>query len=108
MCLSSSNSQRVINMATLAEILGTDICNSLPNIHTFIGCDFTAAFMHKSKVSPSQLIERIMTFSFLGKTWRVKYFISCYYQLKGSSVQCTTYPRPRRSVYMIQCLLSMI
>ena len=69
--LSTSSYPGVINMTALAERLGTDICNSLPGIHAFTGCDFTAAFMHKGKVCPFQLMEKnnfVLSFGRLGES----------------------------------------
>ena len=35
----------------LYQHLGTKLCNALPGYHAFVGCDFTASFIRKGKIS---------------------------------------------------------
>ena len=67
---SGTNTRRYIDVSALARRLGVDLCNALPAIHAFTGCDYTAAFMRKGKARPFDVAERsdkfLAAFSELG------------------------------------------
>ena len=54
----SNNSQRYICVNMLHEELGSDLCRALPFFHALTGCDYTASFCRKGKVSPLKLLEK--------------------------------------------------
>ena len=67
--LCSNKTRRFINVSKLAE---NDITECLPGLHSYTGCDVTAAFMSRGKVKPTELIIKNEyfqnVFSNLGKT----------------------------------------
>ena len=60
---SYNNSCRYVDVSTLAQQLGHDMCKALPALHAFTGCDYTASFMRKGKIRPFDLIEKSKTFT---------------------------------------------
>lgn len=60
--LSSSNNRRYIEVNKLGSVLGQSICDALPAVHAFTGCDYTAAFVRKGKVRPFSLVEKSTLF----------------------------------------------
>ena len=60
--LSSSNNRRYIEVNKLGTVLGQSICDALPAVHAFTGCDYTAAFVRKGKVRPFSLVEKSTLF----------------------------------------------
>ena len=40
---------RYVDVRAIAEELGDEICDTLPGLHTFTGCDSTSAFVGKGK-----------------------------------------------------------
>lgn len=50
--------QSCINCTELSNILGQNLCCSLPAFHAFTGCDYTAAFYRKGKVKPFEILEK--------------------------------------------------
>ncbi|XP_072754742.1 uncharacterized protein [Anoplolepis gracilipes] len=47
-----------INCKDLAQILGDDLCRSLPAFHAFTGSDYTASFYRKDKVKGFKLLQK--------------------------------------------------
>ena len=45
-----------ISQTALAEKLGADVCNALPGLHTFAGCDTTSSFSGKGKRAAFALV----------------------------------------------------
>ncbi len=56
--LTYNNSRCFIDVNHLAEYLGPDICNVLPGLHAFTGCDYTAAFLGKGKLRPMAIMKK--------------------------------------------------
>lgn len=54
----SRNNQRYINLNQLHHFLGESLCNSLPAYHALTGCDYTASFCRKGKVTPLKILEK--------------------------------------------------
>ena len=54
--LSTKNTRRLVNISSMSEQLGNDICEALPGFHSFTGCDYTASFMRRGKDRPFQLM----------------------------------------------------
>ncbi len=55
---SSNNTRRYIDVSSLADHLGVDLCKALPGLHAFTGCDYTAAFYRKGKFRPLTIMEK--------------------------------------------------
>lgn len=73
--LLSKNNLRLVDVNKIGEPLGPNICKSLPAYHAFTGCDYTAAFSRKGKLTPFKLLQKNMTiqniFSNMGETANV-------------------------------------
>ena len=65
-----NNTRHYVNVSGLSKELGRDLCSPLPRIHSFIGCDYTVAFLWKGKVRPRKLMEKsyIVLFANLGES----------------------------------------
>ena len=50
--INSNNSRRFLSINQLANNLGSNICQSLPEFHALTGSDYTAAFGRKGKIRP--------------------------------------------------------
>ena len=48
---------RYIDINQLHTTLGQSLCDALPVYHAFIGCDYTASFSRRRKVTPLNLFE---------------------------------------------------
>ena len=59
---SSNNTRHFIDVSSLSNRLGSDICAALPAYHALIGCDYSPAFKGKGKVRPLSLLEKNPTF----------------------------------------------
>ena len=53
----TGNKRRLINVKKVAEAEGNDVCNILPALHAFTGCDTTSAFVRKGKTAPLKLLK---------------------------------------------------
>lgn len=51
------NAQRYIDVTKLYECLGKSLCNSLPGLHAFTGCDYNPAFFRKGKKRPLSILQ---------------------------------------------------
>ncbi|XP_031788752.1 uncharacterized protein LOC116417817 [Nasonia vitripennis] len=58
----SGNRQRIIDVNKLYEELGNSLCNALPELHAFTGCDFNPAFYQKGKKRSQQLLRQSADF----------------------------------------------
>ena len=56
--MSSKNNRRLIDITKLAGILDDKVCQTLPGIHAFGGCDFTAGFYYKGKRKVMDMAEK--------------------------------------------------
>ena len=54
----SKNTIRYISIDQACEKFGSSLCNALPAFHAFTGCDYTASFKRKGKVTPFKLLEK--------------------------------------------------
>ena len=54
----SNNSQRYICLTNIVAALGISMCKALSTFHTFSGCDYTSAFVHRGKVRPLLKLEK--------------------------------------------------
>ena len=89
--MDSSNTRRFIDMTSLATLLGKSLCSALPGLHSFMGSDYTSAFLRKGKVCPLQLMEKstlfVNAFTALGES---PFLTSCYQDILEAFV-CTLY-----------------
>lgn len=46
------NKRRLIDIKAIARELGEGLCQALPALHSFTGCDTTSAFVKKGKIKP--------------------------------------------------------
>ena len=76
--VSAKNSRRYIDVSKLAEDMGPELCNSIAGLHAFMGCDYTASFLHKGKVRPLSLMEKNQRFQ------------AAFAKLGESSQMCST------------------
>lgn len=49
--------RRLIDVKKVAEVEGREICNALPAIHAFTGCDTSSAFVKRGKTGPLKLLK---------------------------------------------------
>lgn len=56
-CTGTKQRQRYIDITDVGQLLGADVCNALPGMHSFTGCDSTSAFVGKGKKQAFQLVE---------------------------------------------------
>jgi hypothetical protein len=56
--INSKNTRRMIDVSNLAEKLTPPICEALPSLHAFTGCDYTASFMRKAKWRPFEIMKK--------------------------------------------------
>ncbi|KAK7575726.1 hypothetical protein V9T40_012012 [Parthenolecanium corni] len=67
----AGKSRHFINVSQMADKLGPKLCESLPAFHAFTGCDYTAAFAHKGKIRPFNILSKTPAyqeaFSSMGK-----------------------------------------
>ena len=54
----SKNTIRYISIDEAYEKFGSSLYNALPAFHAFIGCDYTALFERKGKVTPFKLLKK--------------------------------------------------
>ena len=68
----SGDKRQLIIINKVVETLGQEICDALPGLHCFTGCDTCSAFVRKGKILPLKLLREqprfIGTFSKLGKS----------------------------------------
>lgn len=53
----SGNKRRLVNVKSIAEVLGIDVCQALPAYHAFSGCDYTSSFCRRGKIRPFELVK---------------------------------------------------
>ncbi|MCG7875152.1 MAG: hypothetical protein N0C90_02335 [Candidatus Thiodiazotropha endolucinida] len=53
-----NNTRRYVDVTKLCGELGRRLCRSLPALHAFTGCDYTAAFLRKGKTRPMDIAEK--------------------------------------------------
>ena len=53
-----NNTRRYVDLTKLCRALGRKMCSALPAIHAFTGCDYTSAFLRKSKTRPVDIVEK--------------------------------------------------
>jgi hypothetical protein len=53
----------MIDISNLAEKLTPPICEALPSLHAFTGCDYTASFMRKAKWRPFEIMKKSRLFT---------------------------------------------
>ena len=51
------NNRRLLNVNDIVSAKGSDICDVLPALHSFTGCDTTSAFVRRGKVAPLKVLE---------------------------------------------------
>ena len=54
----ANNSRRFIDVTNLSITLGSHVCDALPGLHAFTGCDFTSSFLGKGKVKPYEYMQK--------------------------------------------------
>lgn len=59
---SNNNSRRYIDVTLLADTLGKELCEALPGLHAFTGCDYSPSFNGKGKVRPLNIVENSPSF----------------------------------------------
>ena len=64
-----------IDVSRVAQMLGSELCRSLPGLHAFIGCDSVSAFSGKGKVTAWKLVKQSKSFQTLfqeiGMEWNL-------------------------------------
>ncbi len=60
---STNNTRRFIEVSKLAMELGRTLCEALPGLHAFTGCDYSPAFKGKGKVRPLSVMEKSEEFT---------------------------------------------
>ena len=85
------NNRRLLNVNDIVSAKGSDICDVLPALHSFTGCDTTSAFVRRGKVTPLKVPEKrsqfIATFGALGQDIDIQattfndleHFVCCMY-----------------------------
>ena len=86
-----NNTRHYVDVTGLSKELDPDMFCALPGIHSFTGCDYTAAFLRKGKVRPLKLMEKsyIALFAELGDSPTVTN-ISCF-----EAFVCDLYRKPK-------------
>ena len=73
--LNSDNTRKYIDVSTLSKTIGGPMCEVLPALHAFSGCDYTCSFMRKGKVKFYTKVESSVyyqqLFAMLGKSKEV-------------------------------------
>ena len=98
------NNRRLLNVNDIVSAKGSDICDVLPALHSFTGCDTTSAFVQRGKVTPLKVLEKrsqfIATFGALGQDIDIQattfneleHFVCCMYgKPKYSSINKLRY-----------------
>ena len=71
----SQTRARFVDIATIRQAFGEELCNALPGIHSFTGCDTVSAFAGRVKVRAVTLAKRdrptLEMFQQLGTTWHL-------------------------------------
>ena len=87
----TGNKRRLLNVNDIVSAKGTELCEVLPALHSFTGCDTTSAFVRRGKVAPLKVLEKrrnfLPTFHSLGQTIEVQetiineleQFVCCMY-----------------------------
>ena len=85
------NNRCVLNVNDIVSAKGSDICDVLPALYSFTGCDTTSAFVRHGKVTPLKVLEKrsqfIATFGALGQDIDIQatrfneleHFVCCTY-----------------------------
>ena len=68
----TGNRRHLVTVKKVAQDIGSDMCDSLPSLHSYTGCDTVSAFVRKGKLLPLRLLKKypqfLETFKSLGKT----------------------------------------
>ena len=54
----SGDKRRLIDITSIVEEHGADMCSALLGLHTFTGCDSNSSFMKKGKIRPIKAMKR--------------------------------------------------
>ena len=57
--LGVGNAQRFLNVTELANNLGSNLCNALPNFHAFAECVYNRSFYRKGKNRPFTILKKL-------------------------------------------------
>ena len=52
----TGNKRKLLNVKDIVSATGTDLCEVLPTLHCFTGCDTISAFMRRGKVAPLKVL----------------------------------------------------
>ena len=52
-------------VSRIVRMLGSELCRSLPGLHTFTGCETVSAFSGKGKVTALKLVKQNQSFQTL-------------------------------------------
>ena len=58
----ANNSRRFIDVTNMSITLGSHVCDALPGLHAFTGCDFPSSFLGKGKVKPYEYMQKSTSF----------------------------------------------
>ena len=87
----TGNKSRLLNVKDIVSAKGTDLCEVLPALQFFTGCDTTSAFVRRGKVAPLKVLEKrkyfLSTFRSLGQASEIEetafneleQFVCCMY-----------------------------
>ena len=71
----TKNRTSYINISQLARGLGSQLCQALPGLHAYTGCDTVSAFAGRGKVSALKLLQKnekfCETFQKVGADWTI-------------------------------------
>ncbi|XP_065197855.1 uncharacterized protein LOC135829379 [Sycon ciliatum] len=98
----TGNKVRCIDMATVSDELGPELCQALPGFHAFTGCDSTSAFAYRGKKAALKILQSTgpvgstsrQAFTSLGKGFEpltadvllnLETFVCSYYKVSGCS-----------------------
>ena len=56
------NKRRLIDIKAIARELREGLCQALPALHSFTGCDTTSAFVKKGKIKPLKALQKHTSF----------------------------------------------
>ena len=91
----TGNKRRPLNIKSISEHIGYQVCQALPGFHALTGCDTTSAFVRRGKIKPFKLLNQnqkyLSTFQSLGLN--ASYLTGDILQQLGEFV-CLMYGKP--------------
>ena len=89
---------RLINISSIVEKLGKEVCKALPGLHAFTGCDTVSSFSGRGKKKAVQLIAEdthlCMAMQLLGTSFEISHQLS----KEAGLLVCALYERSESDV----------